>query len=140
MSAKKFFLDTNVIVYTFDQSAPQKQKIAQHLLEQTLSGQGCISYQVIQEFTNLALRKFSPTMTTSEAQRYLENVLLPICEFYPTEKFYQRGLSIQERWRFSWYDSLIITAALEIGCDVLYSEDMQHGQKIETLTILNPFS
>ena len=42
MSAKKFFLDTNIIVYTFDQTAPHKQKIAQQLLEQTLSGEGCI--------------------------------------------------------------------------------------------------
>lgn len=140
MSAKRFFLDTNVIVYTFDHTAPQKQDVAQQLVEKSLTGEGCISYQVIQEFLNLALRKFSPHMSMSQAQRYLQNVLLPLCDYYPGEKFYQHGLSIQERWRFSWYDSLIITAALETGCNLLYSEDLQHKQKIETLTILNPFA
>ena len=139
MSAEKFFLDTNIIAYTFDHSAPEKQKIAQQLLEQCLAGEGGISYQVIQEFTNIALRKFSPAMSVEQAQRYLQDVLNPICEFYPNEAFYARGLSIQERWRFSWYDSLIITAALEMGCTILYSEDLQHKQKIESLEVVNPF-
>jgi predicted nucleic acid-binding protein len=46
----------------------------------------------------------------------------------------------QKAWRFSWHDSLIITAALECGCHTLYSEDLQHQQKVETLTIINPFA
>ena len=78
-------------------------------------------------------------MSHSQAQEYLEQVLFPICNFYPNEDFYKRGLKLQERWRFSWYDSLIICAALEAGCEILYSEDLQHQQKIETLTIINPF-
>jgi predicted nucleic acid-binding protein len=139
MSAKKSFLDTNILVYTFDQTAPKKQKIAQSLVEQALSEEACISYQVIQEFTNLALRKFSPAMSHSQAQEYLEQVLFPICNLYPSKAFYKRGLKLQERWRFSWYDSLIICAALESGCEILYSEDLQHQKKIETLTIINPF-
>ncbi len=139
MSVKRFFLDTNILVYTFDQTNPRKQTIAQQLVKQSLSGDGCISYQVIQEFMNLALRKFSPSISTRQAQRYLETVLLPMCDYYANENFYQRGLNIQERWCFSWYDSLIITAALEAGCDILYSEDLQHEQQIETLTVINPF-
>lgn len=139
MSASSCFLDTNILAYTFDKSAPQKQKIAQHLLEEALQKRGMISYQVIQEFMNLALRKFTPVMTHDQASRYLSEVLLPICAYYPTESFYQRGLDIQARWRFRWYDSLIITAALESDCTTLYSEDLQHGQKIEKLTIINPF-
>ncbi len=78
-------------------------------------------------------------MATSQAQRYLADVLLPICSYYSVESFYKHGLDIQNRWRFSWYDSLIITAALEPDCDVLYSEDLQHEQQIETLTLCNPF-
>lgn len=139
MNASKYFLDTNIIAYTFDSTAPKKQKIAQQLLENALRNEGIISYQVIQEFINLALRKFSPPMSNGQALHYMQTVLLPICDYYPLDNFYQRGLDIHERWRFSWYDSLIITAALESDCDVLYSEDMQHGQKIETLTIWNPF-
>lgn len=139
MSADSFFLDTNILVYTFDKTAPLKQQVAQHLLEEALRKRGIISYQVIQEFMNLALRKFTPVMTHDQASRYLSDVLLPICDYYPTDAFYQRGLDIQARWRFSWYDSLIITAALESDCKTLYSEDLQHGQKIEELTIINPF-
>ncbi len=140
MNASKFFLDTNIIVYTFDNSASQKQNLAQDLLESALDKKGIISYQVVQEFINLALRKFQPVMTHEQAQNYLREVLLIICDFYPTDDFYNRSLDIQNRWRFSWYDSLIISAALESDCDVLYSEDLQHGQKIETLTICNPFA
>jgi len=139
MSAKKFFLDTNIVVYTFDQTAPHKQKIAQQLLEQSLLGGGCISYQVIQEFINIALRKFSPAMSIDQAQRYIADILTPICEYYPNEQFYTHGLSIQDRWRFSWYDSLIITAALETDCKILYTEDLQHNQQIESLLVVNPF-
>ena len=139
MNASKFFLDTNIIVYTFDITAPEKQNIAQGLLESALNNGGIISYQVIQEFMNLALRKFQPVMTHKQAQDYLREVLLIICDFYPTDDFYTRSLDIHNRWRFGWYDTLIIGAALESGCDVLYSEDLQHGQKVEELSICNPF-
>ncbi len=88
MNANKFFLDTNIIVYTFDQTAPEKQKIAQNLLEDALIGKGIISYQVIQEFMNLALRKFQPSMSHTQAHRYLQQVLMPICDFYPSNDFW----------------------------------------------------
>ena len=52
---------------------------------------------------------------------------------------YRRSLDIQERYRFGYYDALIVAAALEAGCKRLLSEDLQHGQKIETLRIENPF-
>jgi len=140
MNANYFFLDTNIIAYTFDKTAPEKQTVSQQLVEKALSNEGVISYQVIQEFINLALHKFSPPMTERQTKRYLQTVLLQICDHYPADIFFERGLDVRERWRFGWYDSLIIAAALELGCDVLYSEDLQHEQKIETLTIINPFA
>lgn len=139
MSGKRFFLDTNILIYTFDQTAPQKQEIATKLLEDALGGEGYISSQVILEFLNVAMRRLNPPLTNTQCERYLEAVLFPLCEFYPDNGFFQRGLEIQDRWRFSWYDSLIITAALECGCETLYSEDLQHRQKVENLTIINPF-
>jgi predicted nucleic acid-binding protein len=57
----------------------------------------------------------------------------------PSQSLYVKSIDIQERYKFSFYESLIITAALEAGCSTLYSEDLQHGQRIETLTINNPF-
>ena len=139
MSAAEFFLDTNILVYTFDQTAPAKQTKAQALLEQALMGNGCISFQVIQEFLNLALRKFNPPMSEAQAQRYLINVLEPLCTVYPDIALYQQALDVRQRWHFSFYDSVIIAAALTAGCSILYSEDLQHQQQIDTLTILNPF-
>ena len=77
-----------------------------------------------------------PPMSTEQAQRYLQTTLQWLCDYYPSEDFYQRGLKIKNRWRFSWYDSLIVTAALEYGCHTLYSEDLQH-QPIYLLVFLS---
>lgn len=140
MNGKSFFLDTNILIYTFDQTAPEKKKVATGLLENALRGKGCISYQVIQEFMNVASRRLSPPLNETQCQQYLKTVLAPLCEFYPSNDFFAHGLGIKDRWRFSWYDSLIITAALECGCQTLYSEDLQHKQRIENLTIINPFA
>ena len=63
---------------------------------------------------------------------------MPLVRVGPTPALYRRGLDVQERWKFGFYDSLIVAAALEAGCKRLLSEDMQHGQRIEGLRILNP--
>lgn len=139
MSGVEFFLDTNTLVYTFDRTAPEKQARAVQLLELALSGKGCISFQVIQEFLNLALRKFAPPMTEAQARRYLQTTLEPLCRVFADVALYERALAVRERWRFSFYDSLIVAAALEAGCSILYSEDLQHNQQIEKLTVINPF-
>lgn len=139
MSVDKFFLDTSIIICSFDQATPHKQKTAKRLLEDSLMGEGCISYHVIEEFMNVCLHTFSPPMSAVQAQRYTQDVLTPLCEYYPTENFYKRCLDIQERWRFSWYNSLIIASALETECEVLFSEDLEHNQKVESLMVINPF-
>ena len=63
-----------------------------------------------------------------------------INQIEPTPELYRSGLQVQARYGFSFYDSLIVAAALEAGCATLYSEDMQHGQQIQGLTIRNPFA
>ncbi len=78
-------------------------------------------------------------MTAEKAQRFLEQVLMPLWQIMPSQVLYHRGLEIQARYGFSFYDSLIVAAALESGATRLYSEDMQHGQQIEGLSIENPF-
>ena len=139
MSAE-FFLDTNVLVYTFDLEHPQKQYRATELLETALgSNRGTISYQVVQEFLNVATRKFETPMTSEMATEYLHLVLEPLCTVFPNTALYERAIDLSERWQYSFYDSLIIASALEADCSTLYSEDLHCGQKIESLTILNPF-
>jgi len=136
----KFFLDTNILVYTFDATVLVKQQIARELVSTALNlQQGIISYQVVQEFLNVATRKFSLPLTLADANTYLDKVLTPLCEIFPCMNYYSKALEISERWGFSLYDSLIVTASLEAGCETLYTEDLQHGQMIQGLTIINPF-
>lgn len=140
MSAE-FFLDTNVLVYTFDHRHADKRNRARELVQEALkTGTGIVSYQVAQEFLNVATRKFETPLTGDAAQRYLRTVLEPLCAIFPTIALYERALGICERWRFGFYDCLIVSAALEADCELLYSEDLQNGQKIETLTIVDPFA
>jgi predicted nucleic acid-binding protein len=136
----RFFLDTNIFVYSFDASASGKAKRASQLIQQAANtGEGIVSYQVVQEFFNVALRRFARPMNLAEAEQYLVTVFRPILAIQSSAGLYVEGLRIAEKYRLSWYDSLIVAAALQGECSLLYSEDMQHHQKIEALRIENPF-
>lgn len=136
----KFFIDTNVFVYSFDDADPRKQAISQELIKIALTHEtGCISFQVIQEFLNVASKRFNPPLQLHDATHYLNAFLVPLCEIYASGGLYLKALEIAERWQYSFYDALIIAAALRSDCSILYTEDLQPGQKIQSLTILNPF-
>ena len=81
----EFFLDTNVFVYTFDRQEPDKQARARGLVERALrTGDGVVSFQVVQEFLNVALRKFEQPLSEEQALRYLREVLDPLCFVFPS--------------------------------------------------------
>src|SRR5258708_27074733 len=108
----RFFLDTNLFVYTFDSSAPSKSRKAANLVRRAAdTGEGIISYQVVQEFFNVALRRFAQPMSTAEAEQYLITVLRPLLAVHSSPAIYFEALRIAEKHRMSWYDSLIIAAA-----------------------------
>jgi predicted nucleic acid-binding protein len=139
MSAR-FFLDTNIFVYMFDEQAPAKAKVAMRLIRRAAdTGEGIISFQVVQEFFNVAMRRFPKPMNAAEAEQYLLTVLRPLLAIQSSPAIYLRALRIMEKHRLSWYDSLIVAAALEGQCEKLHSEDFQHGRWIEGLQIVNPF-
>jgi predicted nucleic acid-binding protein len=128
----KSFLDTNLFLYHLDDSDVHKHAIATHLIREALAtGRGCISYQVIQECLNAALRKAHIRLDRQTAGDYLQTVLFPLWQVMPSPELYQSGLDIQQRYSFHFYDALIVAAALNAGCTRLWSEDMQHGQRIE---------
>lgn len=135
------FLDTHILVYSFDASAPTKQERALALIETALNvpGSAAISSQVVQEFLNLATRKFAVTMDIDARTRYLESVLLPLCQHYPNAMHYQRALHLQARYQLPWYDTLMVASAQSLQCSELLSEDFQHGQRFDALTVVNPF-
>lgn len=137
----RFFLDTNIFVYSFDRSAAAKSRRSVQLIRQAVtSRKGVVSYQVVQEFFNVALRRFAKPLTVAEAEQYLGMVFRPLLAVHSSQALYVEALRLQDRYRLSWYDSLIVAGALEAQCAVLYSEDFQHGQKLGDLRVENPFT
>jgi len=136
----RYFLGTNIIIYSFDSGEKQKQKIAQKLISNGLKhNHTSISYQVVQEFINVATRKFIQPLSHNDCKLYIDNVLSLLWEVYPNQNLFHEALGIAEKWKYSFYDSLIIASALEASCNILYSDDLQHKQKIYSLQIINPF-
>ena len=134
------FLDSNVFVYSVDNASPAKQAVSLRLLKQAHTHQSAvISFQVVQETLHVLRRKFRVVAKPPDAHDFLRNVLAPLWRVQPSAALYARALDLLERYQFSFYDSLIVAAALEAGCTRLLSEDLQHGQRIEGLTIKNPF-
>ena len=139
MSAEAF-IDTNVFIYHLDAGDRRTQGIAERIVRNGLAtGNACISFQVVQECLNTVLRKAQIALDIKAARAYLDTVLAPLLQVAPSAALYHRALDVQERYRFSFYDSLIVAAALAAGCNQLLSEDMQDGQRIEGLTVRNPF-
>lgn len=140
MSAR-FFLDTNIFVYSFDVSSPMKSAQARKLIRSAIDTRGgIVSYQVVQEFFNVALRRFANPMSTVDAEQYLSTTFRPLLSIHSSQALYAEALRIAARFRLSWYDSLIVASAIEGQCDVLYSEDFQDGQQFGGVTIANPFA
>ncbi len=134
------FIDTNVLIYQLDSADRRKHAIADRIVSDAVATESaCISFQVVQECLNTVLRKAEIRLDIAAAKAYLDTVLSPLYTVNASLALYQRSLELQERFRFSYYDALIVAAALEGGCKHLLSEDLQHGQRIEGLRIENPF-
>jgi predicted nucleic acid-binding protein len=130
------FLDTNILVYSYSDTELQKQTIARKLVSENIS---FISTQVLQELSNTLYRKFKKPW--SEITLAIKEVSQSNLVYANGEGTIQRAIKIAEQYKFSFYDSLIIAAALECKCSKLYSEDMNNGQLIEKqITIINPFA
>ncbi len=134
MSDAEAFFDTNVLLYLVSADAEKADRV-----EELLTQPSIISVQVLNEFTNVASRKFAMPLT--EIREALETIRR-ICRTEPIiVEDHDRALDVMERYKFSLYDSVIVASALRNDCEVLYTEDLQHGQVIERqLEILNPFS
>ena len=129
------FLDSNILVYSYSNSEIQKQGIARRLIADSNS---FISTQVLQELCNIVTRKFKFTyeQAATAIKESCQNNSLHI----NTEDTLLQACQIASKYQFSLYDSLIVAAALESNCSILYSEDLQDGQLIEgKITVTNPF-
>jgi predicted nucleic acid-binding protein len=136
----RFFLDTNIFVYSFDRSEVAKSKRAGQLIRTALKTQkGIISYQVVQEFFNAALQRFAKPLKADEAEQYFSTIFRPLLGIHSSPALYLEALHLQGRYRLPWYDSLIVAAAIQAECELLMTEDLQHGQRFGNLRIENPF-
>lgn len=136
----RYFLDTNIFVYSLDPVEPRKTLVAEELVTRGVtSGLGVISYQIVQEFINVSLRQFRVAMTVGELELYFFKILLPMMRVPSSTELFLEALRLQTANRIAWYDSLIVAAAIRGDCEVLYSEDMQHGRRFGDLVIQNPF-
>lgn len=134
------FLDTNVFIYQLEGLDARKSEIAEDLIQRGIAdGTACISYQIVQECLNVISRKAQVTLAADEIRNYLGGVLAPLIRVQSSLLLHHAALDIHFRHRFGFHDALVIGAALEAGCTRLYSEDMQHGQQIQKLTIEDPF-
>lgn len=133
MNKGKPFFDTNVIVYAFQDGAPKQQSASD-----LLAAGGMTSVQVLNEFANVARRKLGFDWAE------IEDAVAAVCVLLPDPsplrlQTHLRALKMAERFGASFYDALVIATAVESRCAVLYTEDLQHGQRIEGTQVLNPF-
>ena len=136
----KFFLDTNIFIYSFDEKHGAKRQKAKSLIGDALESQkGIISFQVIQEFLNIATKKLPVAISFEDLNDYLQMVLIFLCNVYPTHELYQYALQLHKIHQIPFYDSLILVAAIKTDCKILYTEDLQHGRVISGVKIQNPF-
>ena len=138
MKGDKVFLDTNILIYAFDLTDEIKRKVAMGIL--CLDASLYISVQVVNEFINVLNRKIQAPADSSKMMELLQEIgsLCDISDM--TFAISKQAVFMKERYRYSFWDSMIIASALENEVDILYSEDMQHGQLIDgKLKIVNPF-
>jgi predicted nucleic acid-binding protein len=136
----KYFLDTNIFAYCFDDSQSKKKVRSLALIADALqTGDGIISTQVIQEFLNVAMRKFKVPLKPDDGKIYLQKVMYPLCHVFPDLDYFQSAMGILRDTGYSFYDSLILSGAVRGGCTILYTEDLPAGQLVDGIKIVNPF-
>jgi predicted nucleic acid-binding protein len=133
----KAFLDTNVLVYASDMDRPAKRDTARTLMQQISHDiPPCISTQVIQEFYVSTTRKLGIDPLKAKdiihSFRHMEIVTIDIHDI-------NRAIEGNILWQVSFWDALIVVAAQKARCDVLYTEDLNHGQIFDALKVCNPF-
>lgn len=135
----RLFLDTNVLVYLFDHGAPKKRAAARAVLTRHgVDVDLVLSTQVLQEFYVAVTRKLAAPLPPEQAERALRNLArLPVVP--ASTDLVLAAVALSRRENFSFWDAMIVEAALRSGAHELLSEDMQDGRRIEGLHIRNPF-
>ena len=141
MSERKHleFVDTNILVYAHDSSAGQKRSQAKQLLEDIWARRtGCLSVQVLQEFYVTVTRKVEIPLAAEAAAQIIAD--LSTWDVHaPNPNDVLDAIQIQKRFQLSFWDAMIIASAMNLGCQTLWTEDLNAGQVLDEVTIVNPF-
>jgi predicted nucleic acid-binding protein len=135
----RFFVDTNLLVYSRDASEPEKQqKAIQWMIRLWHDKSGRVSYQVLQEFYVTVTSKLDPGLPTDIAREDVRSLMswqpLP-----SSPSVLERAWAIQDRYGLSWWDTLIVSAAQTAECRYLLSEDLHENQRLGEVKVVNPF-
>jgi predicted nucleic acid-binding protein len=139
MSGNRQFVDTNILVYAHDTSAGDKHERARALLEELwLSRNGCLSVQILQEFFVNVTRKIPKPLDIAAAKEIIAdlsrwNVHVPAADDV------LGAIGLHQRSSISFWDAMMVRSAVEMGCGVIYSEDLNHGQLYDGARVENPF-
>ena len=134
------FVDANVLVYAFDSSAGHKRQVARQLLERLWeTSTGCLSIQVLQEFFVTVTRKVAKPLPVEDATaRVREFTTWSV--FTPTAADVMAAIGLHTQVRIGFWDAMLVLAAAESGCDVLWTEDLTNGQLVRGVRIRDPFA
>ena len=134
----KVFFDSNILVYFADGADPKKQQIAENLIKNAvINDNGVISTQSLQEFFAATTRKL--LCTKEKAKEYIENFSESFTVEQISVSLILKAINISIKNQFSFWDSLILSAAIQSGCIICYSEGLSNGQIVEGVKIVNPF-
>ena len=132
------FLDTNVLVYAYDITDPAKQRIAQDLVRKAVAGGLVISTQVLAEFAATLLHKLIPAPASEDVIDLLDT-LAPIRLIPPDSDIVRRAVEARAAYGLHFYDGMVVAAAEHAGCERIWSEDFNPGQKYFGVVVANPF-
>lgn len=136
---RKQFVDTNILVYAHDLSAAKKHILARELLLSLWnSGNGCLSIQVLQEFYVIVTRKVNNPISPEKAAQII-NDLGQWQIHVPGIADILQAIKIQQRYKLSFWDALIICSAAQSGCELIWTEDLNSGQNYESVLACSPF-
>jgi predicted nucleic acid-binding protein len=131
---KRDFLDSNVVVYYYTKTEPEKRNAVGSLL---LNSDITLSTQVLSEVSNVLRKKFK------WEREPIERIFQELRRLFPivvvSAETIERAISLAKRTQYQYYDCLVLSSAIESHCSILYSEDFQHNQVVDGVRIVNPF-
>jgi predicted nucleic acid-binding protein len=133
------FVDTNILIYAHDESAGDKHTRAKALLKELWEDRtGCVSIQVLQEFYVNVTQKVAIPLTAEAAAQIIAD--LSVWQIHqPNVDDVLDAIRLQARHRLSFWDAMIVTSAVALSCQIIWSEDLNPGQRFATATVTNPF-